>query len=124
MPVRKISSPMRMRMTPPKILALPASLVPNFLPMNTPAKHRRKVTQPMMRHSVSAIKKVKSAMVKPTDRASREVAMPGGKSAAMPTAVFSVLPLVADALEKHLPADEGEQDERDPGNGGAERLEG
>jgi len=43
-PVMKISSPMPIRMTPPRIFALPESCVPNFLPMHRPAMQRKKVT--------------------------------------------------------------------------------
>ena len=47
-PERKISRPMPMRMTPPRMDALPESSVPNFLPMFRPAMQRKKVTTAMM----------------------------------------------------------------------------
>ena len=43
-----------MRITPPKIPALPASLVPNFLPIKIPAKQMKNVT-------IAIIKTAKSA---------------------------------------------------------------
>ena len=45
----KISMPMKIRMAPPKMPALPASLVPAFLPMCRPIKQMKKVTTPMSR---------------------------------------------------------------------------
>ena len=75
-PVMKISSPMPIRMTPPRILALPESCVPNFLPMRRPAMQRMKVTTAMMIAAVSAISQPYSEMVKPTERASMLVATP------------------------------------------------
>ena len=80
-PVMKISSPMPMRMTPPRILALPESCVPNFLPMRKPAMQIKKVTTAMMMAAVSAINQPYSEMVKPTERASMLVAMPCMNSA-------------------------------------------
>ena len=42
--VIKISSPIRIRITPPIIPALSANLVPTFLPIIMPARHMAKVT--------------------------------------------------------------------------------
>ena len=44
MPVTKISMPMAIRITPPKIEALFDSLVPNFLPIISPPTQIAKVT--------------------------------------------------------------------------------
>ena len=43
-----------MRIAPPRILALPASLVPNFLPMASPAKHIINVTIPIIKEDNNA----------------------------------------------------------------------
>ena len=47
-PVRKISIPMAMRITPPRIPDLPASLVPACFPMKMPPRQMAKVTAAMM----------------------------------------------------------------------------
>ena len=44
-PVINISIPIAIRITPPKIDALPASFVPNFLPIRIPPKQIKKVTK-------------------------------------------------------------------------------
>ena len=82
---------MPMRMTPPRTEALPESLVPNFLPMESPAAQMKKVTNAMMREQTSAMNQPYSEMVKPTDRASMLVATPCMKSApALSSAASSV----------------------------------
>ena len=75
-PVIKISRPMKIRIAPPKIPALPASFVPAFLPIRIPAKQIKKVTTPIRMHERSASGRLYSAIVKPTERASIEVAIP------------------------------------------------
>jgi hypothetical protein len=45
MPVRKISSPIPINISPPKILAFPASISPNFLPIFTPAVQMKERNQ-------------------------------------------------------------------------------
>ncbi len=57
------------------IVALSENLVPNFFPMISPAMQMANVTAEMMRAQTRAIRKSYSAMVKPTDRASMEVAI-------------------------------------------------
>ena len=52
--MKKISSPMAIRMTPPRMEALPARRVPNFLPMASPAIQMKNVTMPMMSDSTNA----------------------------------------------------------------------
>ena len=79
-------------MAPPKMPALLASLVPAFLPITMPAKHITKVTAPISRQASSASAKLYSAMVKPTDSASMDVATPCTSSAPKPTAGFSPPP--------------------------------
>ena len=75
--------------------AFPASLVPNFFPMKTPAKHTQNVTPPMMSASESASGAESSAIVKPTESASMDVATPCRSSAAIPVAFFSLISLSA-----------------------------
>ena len=70
-----------MSITPPRIEALPASFVPNLRPMSSPVMQIKKVTAPIMNASTSASRRVYSAMVKPTDSASIEVATPCSASA-------------------------------------------
>ena len=72
----KISSPIMIKMTPPNMHALLDNLVPNFLPMISPAMLIKNVTTAMIKAQTSAIIKPYSAMVKPTDNASMEVAIP------------------------------------------------
>ena len=71
-----------MRITPPRIPALPASLVPARLPIKIPKRQMAKVTAPIIRQAIRASKKLCSAIVKPTDKASIEVATPCTKRAA------------------------------------------
>ena len=44
-PVINISIPIAIRITPPKIDALPESFVPNFLPIRIPPRQIKKVTK-------------------------------------------------------------------------------
>ena len=52
--VMKISSPMPMRMTPPRMEALPAKTVPNLRPMSRPTVQMTKVTAAMMAAQTNA----------------------------------------------------------------------
>ena len=72
----KISRPMNIRIEPPKMLALLANFNPNFLPSFNPNTQIKKVTMPMIIDSIRAEGNVKLAIVKPTDRASIDVAIP------------------------------------------------
>ena len=54
MPFRKISTPMAIRITPPRIEALPASRVPKRFPSRRPIMQMPKVTTPMMNASTQA----------------------------------------------------------------------
>lgn len=71
-----ISRPMNIRIEPPKMLALLANFNPNFLPSINPNMQIKKVTMPMIIDSIRAKGNAKLAIVKPTDRASIDVAMP------------------------------------------------
>ena len=73
-PEMNISIPISIRIIPPAISALPANFVPNFLPIITPARQITKVTAIIKHTATSAVKKLYSAIVKPTDKASIEVA--------------------------------------------------
>ena len=99
---------MAMRMTPPRIEALSENFVPNFLPITNPAMQIKKVITAMMRDAVSAMTKPYSAMVKPTDKASMEVATPCTISVPKPSFVFS------DSLNHHLSADKGKKYQGNP----------
>ena len=69
----KISKPIKIRIEPPRMLAL---LNPNFLPSINPNMQIKKVMMPMIIDSIRAKENVKLTIVKPTDRASIDVAMP------------------------------------------------
>lgn len=71
-----ISKPMKIRIEPPRMLALLASFKPNFLPSFNPNIQIKKVTMPMIIDSIRAKGNVKLAIVKPTDSASIDVAIP------------------------------------------------
>ena len=72
----KISSPMKIKMAPPKMEALPARRVPKVRPITSPAVQITKVTAAITAAQATAIQGPYSAMVKPTDSASMEVATP------------------------------------------------
>ena len=72
----KISRPMNIRIEPPKMLALLANFNPNFLPSFNPNTQIKKVTMPMIIDSIRAKGNAKLAIVKPTDKASIDVAIP------------------------------------------------
>lgn len=67
---------MNIRIEPPKMLALLANFNPNFLPSFNPNTQIKKVTMPMIIDSIRAKGNAKLAIVKPTDKASIDVAMP------------------------------------------------
>ena len=75
-PSMKIFIPMMIRIEPPKTEALPESFVPKVLPKSSPTAHKIKVTRAITRQQTSAISQSYSAMVKPTESASIEVATP------------------------------------------------
>ncbi len=101
-----------MRMTPPRMDALPESLVPNFLPMRRPAMQMKEGDGRNDEGAASAISQPYSEMVKPTERASMLVATPCMNSA--PGAeLCGLLGLLAlDAVHQHLAADVAQQDAR------------
>ena len=72
----KISRPMNIRIEPPRMLALLANFNPNFLPSFNPNTQIKKVTMPMIIDSIRAKGNAKLAIVKPTDKASIDVAIP------------------------------------------------
>ena len=72
----KISRPIKIRIEPPRMLALLASFRPNCLPKFSPNMQMKNVTIPMMMTSIRAKLNVKLAIVNPTDRASIDVAIP------------------------------------------------
>ena len=72
----KISRPIAIRMTPPRISALLESLVPKRFPRESPVMQIKNVTMAMIREQTRAISQSYSEMVNPTDRASMEVATP------------------------------------------------
>ena len=78
MPFTKITIPMIIKIVPPKIVAFPASFVPNFLPGNTPVIHIPNVTTDIINEQTKEPNQLypSSTKVKPTDRASIDVAMP------------------------------------------------
>lgn len=67
---------MKINIVPPKIPALFESAVPNFFPSISPKKHIKNVTVAIINEHKSAVRKLYPAMVKPTERASMEVAIP------------------------------------------------
>ena len=67
---------MNIRIEPPRMLALLANFNPNFLPSINPNMQIKKVTMPMIIDSIRAKGNVKLAIVKPTDKASIDVAIP------------------------------------------------
>ena len=77
-----------MSIAPPKIDALPAKCVPNFLPRKSPNKQIPNVTAAMSKAQALAIQISYDAMVKPTERASMEVATPCTSNADMPNPSF------------------------------------
>ena len=72
----RFSTPIKIKMAPPSTEALPARCVPKRRPITSPAVQITKVTAAMMPAHASAISGPYSAMVKPTDSASMEVATP------------------------------------------------
>ena len=70
----KISRPIKISIAPPKIEALEENFVPKCLPNSTPKKQHIKVTKAITETQTKACKKIYSAIVKPTERASIEVA--------------------------------------------------
>ena len=72
----KISRPINMSIVPPRMPALPANAVPNLRPRKTPRLHMTNVTAAIIRTDTTASAMVCSAMVKPTESASIEVATP------------------------------------------------
>ena len=79
-PVMKISMPIKIKMLPPNMAALPDRPVPNFLPAIKPAKQMQNVTAAMISALANAIAGVYAAIVNPTDNASIEVAIPCTRS--------------------------------------------
>ena len=75
-PVTKISKPMKIKMQPPNIVAFSASFSPNLIPIRKPTKQITRVTIAIKTHATNAIKTLYEAIVKPTDKASIEVAIP------------------------------------------------
>ena len=65
-----------MRIAPPRSCALFESLVPNFFPTISPAVHITNVTIAIIKDGRNAPKEEYSAIVKPTDSASIDVAIP------------------------------------------------
>ena len=76
MPVMKISNPITIRMIPPIIVALFENTIPNFFPSPSPTKQITNVSAPIISAATTAINKPYSAIVKPTDNASIDVAIP------------------------------------------------
>ena len=78
MPFTKITIPMIIKIVPPKIVAFPASFVPNFLPSNTPVIHIPNVTTDIINEQTKEPNQLypSSTKVKLTYRASIDVAMP------------------------------------------------
>ena len=74
--VMNISTPITMRIMPPKIEDLPARAVPNFLPMITPPRQMMKVTAAITSEQRNASRRLYEEIVKPTESASIEVATP------------------------------------------------
>ncbi len=76
-----------------------------------------RVTVAMIREQTRAMSQSYSAMVKPTERASMEVATPWMKRAQAVSRVWetSSLSFVTDTVEQHASADIGQQDQGDPG---------
>ena len=72
----KISIPMAMRIIPPRIPAFLLRCVPAFLPIASPAMQIAKVTTQIMREETNAMSTSYSAVVKPTESASIDVAIP------------------------------------------------
>ena len=102
-----------MRMTPPRMDALPENSVPNFLPMFRPAMQRKKVTTAMMMDAASAISQPYSEMVKPTER--RRCWCYALHEQGTGTELGGLLGLLAlDAVHQHLAADVAQQGQRDP----------
>ena len=75
-PFTKISIPIAISIHPPSIDAFQESLVPAFRPIRRPPTQITKVTAAMIRPAVFAMIRSYSAIVKPTDNASMEVATP------------------------------------------------
>ena len=76
MPDRKMLIPIITSIEPPRMVALPASFVPKDFPRNTPNIQMMKVTTAMISAQRSAMGKLYSDIVKPTESASIEVATP------------------------------------------------
>ena len=53
-PIKQILSPIRIRITPPRICAFPASFTPNFFPIFTPAIQITNVTIAMIKEEINA----------------------------------------------------------------------
>ena len=77
----KILRPMAMSITPPRMPALPASFVPNLRPKIRPAQQIKNVTIAIVITEEIASVRLYSEIVKPTERASIDVATPWIKSA-------------------------------------------
>ena len=75
-PERNISTPIATRIIPPNIPALPQSFVPAVLPSNTPLRHMTKVITAIISAAIIAEARLYSAIVKPTESASIDVAIP------------------------------------------------
>ena len=71
-----ISNPINIRITPPNIFAFPARRVPNFLPSTRPAMQITNVTIAIIRQASNASDRLYSEIVKPTESASIDVAIP------------------------------------------------
>lgn len=63
-------------MKPPIMVALSENFSPSFLPKTSPPKQITKVNTPMIKEDSKAAGKLYSAVVKPTESASMEVAIP------------------------------------------------
>lgn len=68
--------PIAIRIIPPKTDDLPAKRVPNLFPIITPNRQIIKVTAQMTSEDMSASITSYSTIVKPTDNASIDVAIP------------------------------------------------
>lgn len=100
---------------PPSTAALPESAMPNFLPMASPAMLIANVTAEMINAHTKAIINPYDAIVKPTDKASMEVAIPCTRRAKNPQpGICRLFPVIFDAVTKHLASDKQEQSECNP----------
>ena len=76
MPLTKICIPMKISIAPPIIVATLEILLPIFLPKINPIKHITRVITPIIKDEAKACKTLYSEMVKPTESASMDVAIP------------------------------------------------